>query len=120
MCSTKILLLEDEPVIASDLKKVLEAKGYQVFHADSAAKALALCDRHLPDFAILNFQQKDIGDGMALACLLRIRYLVKILFVTGARSKDLSGSPDYYAGYEVLYKPYTRRQLQKALSKFLT
>ena len=119
MFPSKILLMEDEPIIASDLKNMLESKGYRVFHADGAAKALSLCARHLPGFAILNFHQKDSGDGMSLARLLRTRYLVKILLVTGARSKDLSGAPDYYAGHEVLYKPYTRRQLQRALADFL-
>ncbi|HFA50329.1 MAG TPA: response regulator [Bacteroidetes bacterium] len=119
MCSTKILLLEDEPIIADDLKKILESKGYRVFHADGAAKALSLCARHLPGFAILNFHQKDSGDGMSLARLLRTRYLVKILFITGARDQDLSGSPSYYAGHEVLHKPYTQQQLRKAFSGFL-
>ncbi len=120
MSSPKILLMEDEPIIASDLRNMLESKGYLVLHANGAAKALSLCARHLPDFAILNFQQKDIGDGMALARLLRIRCGVKVFFITGARSRDFSGAPDFYAGHEVLHKPFTRQQLQKALSNFLT
>ncbi len=110
-----LLLVEDEPIIALDLQYELERQGYYVLKAADAAEALLLSAKHLPNAAIINFQFKNQPDGMALARLLRTRYLTKVLFITGAGPKDLEASKDFYVGHEVLYKPFTRRQLQSFL-----
>ncbi len=115
MYQTTILLVEDEPLIALDLKSELEARGYLPLMAADVQDALRLAARHLPDIAILNFHTGHMPDGMALACLLRTRYLMKVLFITGARPQELEASADFYAGQEVLYKPFTRRQLTQFL-----
>ncbi|MBK9015240.1 MAG: response regulator [Saprospiraceae bacterium] len=107
-------MLEDDPVIALDLRLELERQGCQVLIADDAPAALRLCKRHLPNLALLNFALKPT-DGMALARLLHTRYLTKVLFITGARPKDVEASKDFYAGHEVLHKPFTRRQLRSFL-----
>ncbi|MEZ4957472.1 MAG: hypothetical protein R2825_28195, partial [Saprospiraceae bacterium] len=54
-------------------------------------------------------------DGMALARQLRTRYLMRVLFLTGARWRDMERSKNFYAGHEVLFKPYTRHQLKAFL-----
>lgn len=105
-----VLLVEDEPVIALDLQAELEAKGYFVLTANNAAEALRICARHLPFLVIINFNYQNQGDGMALARLLRIQYFVKLLFITGARPQDLEISENFYAGHDVLHKPFTQRQ----------
>ena len=110
-----LLLVEDEPLIAQDLQGELEAEGYLVLVANNATEALHLCARHLPQLVILNFNYQHQVDGMALARLLRTRYLAKVLFITGSRPKDVEASEDFYAGHEVLYKPFTRRQLRSFL-----
>lgn len=115
MYQTTILLVEDEPLIALDLKSELEAKDYLPLMAADVQDALRLAARHLPDIAILNFKTSLLSDGMALACLLRTHYLTKVLFITGARPQDLEASADFYAGHKVLYKPFTRRQLKAFL-----
>ena len=38
---TKILLIEDEPVLNRELKRVLEFEGYEVTPAEDAARGLA-------------------------------------------------------------------------------
>lgn len=110
-----ILLVEDEPLIALEMKIELEQAGYIVRTACNVESALLLCERYLPDVAILNFLYENRMDGMALACSLRTRFLVRVLFITGANWTDLENSPHFYAGHEVLHKPFTRPQLRAAL-----
>lgn len=117
MQSLTILLLEDDPVIALVLKTTLELDGFNVLCASHPAEAIRLCDKERPDLVILNFYQKNEQDGMALARLLRTRYLAATLLATGARPQDLAQSEDFYAGQEVLFKPFTRRQLHAAVAK---
>lgn len=114
-----VLLLEDEPVIAEDVKWALSSCNCQCICAQNVGEALKLCEQYLPDIAIINFRQQAFPDGMALAKTLRTHYFMKIFFITGARWKDIESSPDLYYGHEVLYKPFTRRQLQKVITKFL-
>ncbi len=110
-----LLLVEDEPVITFDLQCELEAIGFCVLKAADAAEALRLSAKHLPHMAILNFRYGKMPDGMALARLLRTRYLTKVLFITGARPEDVEASEDFYAGYDILHKPFTRLQLRSFL-----
>jgi DNA-binding response OmpR family regulator len=110
-----ILLVEDEPLIALDLQCELEAGGHRVLTATNAEEALSLSAKYLPNTAILNFRYEKAIDGMALARVLRIRYLTRVLFITGARPQELEASADFYAGHEVLQKPFTRRQLRSFL-----
>lgn len=111
----KILIVEDEPIIALDLRAVLEATGFLVLEAANEQAALLLADCHLPDLVILNVKSELFDSGMALARLLQARYVLEVLFVTGARNGDMAASPDFDAKYRVLHKPFTRRQLRQFL-----
>jgi len=114
MFAKSILLLEDEPVIALDLRMELEEQGFQVHVAEDVPTALQLFEKHRPSFALLNFVLKTM-DGMALARLLQSRSPVKILFITGARPKDLMASAQFNPAHGVLYKPFSIHQLRSFL-----
>lgn len=114
-----VLLLEDEPVIAADLVSLLRDIGCRVVQAHDWQEALALCAQHTPDVALLNFRQPQAPDGMAVARLLRTYFAVKICFVTGARRSDMAESPDFDAAHPVLFKPFSRGQLRRALAEVL-
>lgn len=110
-----VLLLEDEPVIALDLREELEAGGCKVIAAADASDAVQLSLEHELDLAILNFRIKNMGDGMDLAHRMRLGPHTKLLFVTGANPQDINPLFGLNAKYQVLYKPFARRQLQAAL-----
>lgn len=111
-----ILLIEDEPLIALELKLELEQAGHSVMDASNAETAISMCSRSMPDIAIINFMYENTVDGMALARCLRTRYLVRVLFITGASWKDLESSANFYAGHEVLHKPFTKSQFRATLN----
>lgn len=50
----KILILEDEPVLANIYKKNLEASGYIVECAESVELAIKLLDKYEPDLALVD------------------------------------------------------------------
>lgn len=59
---TKILLLEDDTVIASGLTYALTNEGYDVIHCQNVASALRETDTQAFDLAILDMQLPD-GNG---------------------------------------------------------
>ena len=53
---TKILLIEDEAIIAMDLKQVLEVAGYPVFWAGSVRAACKWLDDNKPLIALIDLK----------------------------------------------------------------
>jgi DNA-binding response OmpR family regulator len=51
---TKILLVDDEPDITSNLKLILEREGYQVAVAANGSQAMRMVDNFVPDLIVLD------------------------------------------------------------------
>lgn len=115
MRTLTILLLEYEPVIALDLKWELIRMGFVVYQAFSLPEAMEICQTQLPDLALINFRHDQFTDGMRIARTLRVHFQMKVLLITGAQTSELEAAGDFYAGQEVLNKPFTRLQLRRAV-----
>jgi len=64
----KILIVEDEYIIANDLELILSEAGYPVIGvADSVAEALALMEEQKPDIVLLDIYLKGRETGIDLA-----------------------------------------------------
>ncbi len=68
----KILVVEDEPLIASFLRKGLSAEGYQVEVADDGTAALSVAGSWEPDLVLLDVMLPGI-DGFDVLAALRAR-----------------------------------------------
>ncbi len=118
MQSLRILLAEDEPIIAQDIRCILERDGHSVWPLDDAQDLGSLCDQFAPDLIMLNFKQAGASDGMALAHILRQKTPVPILIVTGAPPKEVSASKAFDIRLPILYKPFTQYQLSRFVEAF--
>lgn len=110
MMSGTILLVEDEPSIASLVRAYLERDSYKVIWASNGADALAALDRHQIRMVILDIGLPDI-DGFEVCRRIRKRSQVPILMLT-ARDEE----PDRVAGLELgaddyISKPFSPREL---------
>lgn len=108
--SGTILLVEDEPSIASLVRAYLERDSYKVVWASTGADALAALDRHQVRMIILDIGLPDI-DGFEVCRRVRKRSQVPILMLT-ARDEE----PDRVAGLELgaddyISKPFSPREL---------
>jgi len=105
-----ILIVEDEPVIASAMQAILQEAGAQVLVASCMEEALTCCSRNKPKIALLNAKLPDT-DGIMLADMLHRCFGIAPLFVTGARRQDVSVPPGNEPKWPVLHKPFTVSQL---------
>jgi len=108
--SGTILLVEDEPSIASLVRAYLERDSYKVVWASNGTDALAALDRHQIRMVILDVGLPDI-DGFEVCRRIRKRSQVPILMLT-ARDEE----PDRVAGLELgaddyITKPFSPREL---------
>jgi DNA-binding response OmpR family regulator len=65
-----ILLIEDDPAIASALGDVLEASNYRVVRVESGAEARAALERESIDLVVLDLMLPDV-DGLVLLSSLK-------------------------------------------------
>lgn len=111
-----ILIVEDEAVVALDLKMELEALGYQVAGiADTAEQALELARRHRPGLALMDIKLKGEEDGIAAAERLRRDVGVPVVFLTSFSDAETVRRAARTAAYGYLTKPFQPRELRAGI-----
>lgn len=112
----RILVVEDEPIVAIALQDMLEELGYEVVGPGfRVAAALALARNEPIDAAILDVNMGD-GDSYGVAEALGARG-IPFVFATGYGRLGLDPAYDEAA---VLQKPYREAQVAAALNALLT
>ena len=99
--SVRILICEDNPLIALDLQAIVEAEGHEVVGVCESAAAARERLADPIDFALLDVDLID-GTSFEVAQALDARG-VPYVFVTAARPKDI---PEDLRGARVVAKPY--------------
>jgi len=83
MKKTRILITEDEQIVAEDLKMTLETMGYTVVGiASSGERAIELADGEKPDLILMDIMLAGKMDGIAAAHTIRSRHDIPVIYVT--------------------------------------
>ena len=111
--SKRVLIVEDEALVALTLEDMLTEAGYAVCGtAYEPKEALRLARDHRPDIAVVDVRLADEGDGIALADALSALQPVLILFATGNPAEVLKRAR---SGHGCLSKPFEADWLLRAL-----
>lgn len=110
--ASRILIVEDDPVSALLLRKVLEQRGYRVDHAENGREAMELFDARGYRIIISDWMMPEM-DGVTLCREIRDRadgYTYVILLTAKAHKEDRM---EAYAGGvdDFLCKPLDREEL---------
>jgi two-component system, response regulator PdtaR len=110
----RILIVEDEFLIALELESLLQDAGHDVVGiAASSEEAVALGRELSPDLAFVDIHLADGLTGIDVARNLSDQQHVTVLFMT-ANAKRI---PEDFAGARgVIAKPYTERGVKEALA----
>ena len=85
----KILIVEDEAIIAFDPKSHLEQMGYTVLaQVNSAEKALELIEKDPPDLVLMAIDLKGKMDGIEAADIIRSQWGIPVVFCTAYADRD--------------------------------
>jgi DNA-binding NarL/FixJ family response regulator len=116
----KVLIVEDDRLIALSLAQVLVMAGYEVTgSASSVAEALTLAQRLPPDLAILDIRLPGRGDGIFGAGLLRQSQNLPILFLTGEMDPGVRKRAAAFQPAALLIKPVHAQMLIEAVERIL-
>ncbi len=118
--SARVLIVEDDGLIALALSSTVEGFGYRVAGVSATAMgAIAFSDTEAPDLILMDVNLKGDMSGIEAAKRIRRRHDVPIIFVTAYSSPEVIGQIRAIASAGVLSKPVLPNRLRAAMAEAL-
>ena len=109
----KIVIVDDEVLIAADLKSRLKELGYMVCgQATNGKQALTLVEQHRPDLVIMDIALQEKMDGIAAAEAIRNTWGIPIIFLTAYADTERLERAKLTYPFGYLLKPFQDRELK--------
>lgn len=112
MNKKKILIVEDENIIAKDLQHILKEAGYDVPYCASNSKdALKYIDELQPDLILMDVIIKGPVDGITTAQIVNQLYEIPIIFLSAYSDNHTLDRAKQTSSFGYLLKPCDEREL---------
>jgi len=112
----KIVIVEDEGLIAADLESRLKSAGYQVpGTADSAEPALQLIRETLPDLILMDIRLKGDQDGIHIAEVVREQLDIPVIYLTAYEDRATLERASRTQSYGYIKKPIVSASLKGSI-----
>jgi len=112
MDKAKILIVEDESIVALNIKNRLEELGYAVVAMlNSGEAALQVVDHNRPDLVLMDIKLKGTVDGIEAAALIRSRFQIPVVYLTAYSDEETVDRAKFTEPYGYILKPFEARDL---------
>jgi len=112
----KVLIVEDEPIVALDLQEEVEQFGCEVIGlAESADEAMMMAAANRPDLALMDVRIIGSMDGIETARMLRHAHQVPVIFLTSYSDETTIARAAREMPYGYLTKPFQSGELKATL-----
>ncbi|GFK95009.1 Cyclic di-GMP phosphodiesterase response regulator RpfG [Fundidesulfovibrio magnetotacticus] len=120
MSARKILVVEDEAIVALDIKSRLKRMGYEV--AGSCAtgeEAVALVGRLKPDLVLMDIMLEGAMDGIEAAGEINEGFGLPVVYLTAYADKQTLDRAKITNPFGYIIKPFEDRELQTTIEMAL-
>ena len=112
LMTLKVLIVEDEPIVAQDLKDIAEISGHEVIGCAARASDVRSLASLKPELALVDINLKDGATGPHLSATLA-RDDVTVVLVTA----NLQQIPlDFCGAIGAVTKPFTSRSIKEVIA----
>ena len=119
MTGQKILVVEDEFIVAYELKAALEKMGFTVCGtASSGLEAIESAERDRPDLILMDVSIKGELDGIETARHIRSRLGIRSVFLSGYPAEEMMTRAADVRPIGFFIKPLDYEKLKIALSAY--
>lgn len=121
--SPSILIVEDEALVATYIREVLEESGFVVAGVASSgpeAMSLAGASASPPDLALVDIKLAGPMDGIEVAQLMRNRFKIHSIFLSGICDPETMERAKSATPLGFLEKPFRPSQVFNALQRALS
>lgn len=120
MNKIKILIVEDELIIANDLKDILEGNNYEVCRiARSYQEGVDSLETEKPDMALLDIHISGIKDGIELGGEIRSKYAIPFIIISSHTDQATLTRAKEIHPYGFLVKPFEDEDVLVAIEMAL-
>ncbi len=111
----KILIVEDESIIALDLQYGLKDLGYKVIDTtDNGQDAIDMAAEHLPDVVLMDIKLKGNMSGIEASEIIS-ELGIAVVYLTANNDTETFNKSNIKGSYGFVSKPYDINKLDKTL-----
>jgi two-component system response regulator len=112
MVCARVLVVEDESILALGVKSKLEKMGHKTVEiVDSGEKAIAAAKKHHPDIILMDIVLKGDMDGIEAAKVIKTQLDIPVIYVTAYADEDIIKRAKITEPYGYLIKPFRSEEL---------
>jgi len=116
MKKPRILIVEDESIVARDIDQQLVMIGYQpVGRTAYAEQAVTLAEEMQPDLVLMDIILAGEMDGITAAVTIRDRLQLPVIFLTAFSGGEILNRAKLAEPYGYIFKPFNERDLQTTI-----
>ena len=120
MKKAKILIVEDETVVAMELQASLEDMGYSVTSlATSGTQAIGKAENDQPDLVLMDIMLNDDMTGIEAAHHIFTQFDIPIIYLTANSDTETLEKAKVAEPFGYLLKPYNHRELHSTIEMAL-
>jgi two-component system cell cycle sensor histidine kinase/response regulator CckA len=113
---TRILVVEDESVVAEDIEQTLLGLGYEVqATAATGLEAIANTQNQSPDLVLMDVRLRGEMNGIEAACRIRQQCDVPVVFLTAFADADTVARARKTEPFGYIVKPFNDKELRGAI-----
>ncbi len=113
MVETHILVVEDEVIVAEDIRRSLQNLGYNVPAVVSSGKdAIKKVEESRPDLVLMDIMLHGDMDGIEASGQIRSRFNVPVVYLTAYSDERILERAKISEPFGYIIKPFKERELQ--------
>jgi len=112
----RILVVEDQKIIALEIKEHIEDMGYRVVAmASSGQQAIDEAVKHIPDLVIMDIKLEGPMDGIEAAQAIKTKLDIPVIYLTAYADDKTLQRAKITEPYGYVVKPLEERELKSAI-----
>ncbi len=120
MAKVRILIVEDESIVAKDIQNSLKNLGYQVSAVvNSGDKAIREVEESRPDIILMDIMLKGSMTGIDAAKQIKDRFSIPVIFLTAYADDNTLNKAKIIEPYGYIIKPFREKELQTTIEMAL-
>lgn len=116
MSKIKILIIEDELIIAENMKEMLHELDYEVIGiACNKVEAYDILEEKIPDIALIDIKLQQGDDGIELANSIKEEHDLPVVFVSSLSDKETIERAKFIKPGGYIVKPFEKSDLYSSI-----
>ena len=117
----RIMIVEDESIVAMDIREVLNDFGFEVCAVTaSGEESVSLANEQRPDLVLMDVKLKGKLNGLKAARLIRENLDIPVVYLTAYGDEDTLKEAFVISPFGHINKPFVENELQNVIERIFS